>query len=149
MKVFPLVLFVALAAAVVLAAATARSDTVNRPPRIEGIGVAGWHQRAVANRRLINRLRRRPLIVAAADPVAAITLVFGAYAGQAMKVAGCETGGSYSTTAANGQYQGLFQMGAHERATYGDGTTALEQARAAFVYFVVTGRDWSPWTCKP
>ena len=124
------------------------SDGAGAPPkRIEGIGVTGWHARAVRNRRLINRLRKRPLVVAASDPVAAITLVFGRYAGQAVAVAKCESG--LSPNAGNGQYRGLFQMGSRERALYGHGGTALEQARAAFVYFVISGRDWSPWTCKP
>ena len=149
----PLVLLVALAAAAVLAVATASSDTKPRfhvrPARIDGLGVAGWHRRAVADRRLINRLRRRPLEVATSNPAVAIRLVFGRYAGEAWRVAGCETGHTYSTRATNGQYLGLFQMGARERALYGDGTTALEQTRAAFVYFVVSGRDWSPWSCKP
>jgi hypothetical protein len=82
-------------------------------------------------------------------PKVAIALMFGGYAGEAMQVADCETGGTFSTGATNGQYLGLFQMGSSERATYGDGDSPLAQARAAYVYFVVSGRDWSPWTCKP
>jgi hypothetical protein len=62
-------------------------------------------------------------------------------------VASCESG--FSTTALNGQYEGIFQMGFNERATYGDGATAYEQAAAAYRYFVASGRDWSPWSCKP
>lgn len=79
----------------------------------------------------------------------AVTAVFGPYAGQALRVAFCETGGTYSTTARNGQYQGLFQMGAWERSRYGHAPDALGQARAAYRYFKATGYDWSPWTCKP
>jgi len=36
----------------------AASSSVSRSPRIEGIGVAGWHARAVRNRRVINTQRR-------------------------------------------------------------------------------------------
>lgn len=83
------------------------------------------------------------------SPIAAIRLVFGEYADQAIRVADCETGGTFSVYASNGQYQGLFQMGSWERATFGHGYTPLEQARAAWRYFVASGRDWSPWECRP
>lgn len=76
-----------------------------------------------------------------------IRCVFGKWGGQAVRVARCESG--LSTTASNGQYKGLFQMGSNERATYGHGSTALAQARAAFRYFKASGYDWSPWACKP
>lgn len=87
------------------------------------------------------------------DPIAlvkaAICRVFGHYCSQAVAVSGCETGGTYWPGSHNGQYLGIFQMGSHERATYGHGPTALEQARAAWRYFVASGKDWSPWECKP
>lgn len=51
--------------------------------------------------------------------------------------------------AANGQYLGCFQMGTNERATYGHGPGFWAQARAALRYFIASGRDWSPWSCKP
>jgi glycerol uptake facilitator-like aquaporin len=73
--------------------------------------------------------------------------VFGAACSQALAVAACESG--YSTTAVNGQYEGIFQMGSNERAIYGNAYTALGQAEAAYRYFVASGRDWSPWSCKP
>ena len=79
----------------------------------------------------------------------AIYQVFGPYASQAMAVARCETGGTFSIYAQNGQYLGLFQMGSHERYTYGHGYSALAQARAAYRYFLASGKDWSPWSCKP
>jgi hypothetical protein len=78
-----------------------------------------------------------------------IRIVFGAYGDQAVKVADCETGGSFSVWASNGQYKGLFQMGSSERARYGHGNNAWAQSRAAKRYFVATGKDWSPWSCKP
>ena len=62
---------------------------------------------------------------------------------KAFDVVACETGGAYNTTARNGQYLGLFQMGARERSTYGHGETALAQARAAFRYYAISG--WRPW----
>jgi len=83
-----------------------------------------------------------------ADPRKAIRHVFGRYASEALGVSGCETGGTYHVGATNGQYQGIFQMGAWERSRYGHGPTALEQARAAYRYFVDSGRDWSPWACR-
>jgi hypothetical protein len=40
-------------------------------------------------------------------------------------------------------------MGSSERQLFGHGVSALAQARAAYRYFVRSGRDWSPWSCKP
>jgi hypothetical protein len=77
----------------------------------------------------------------------AIMLVFGERAAEAFRVVACESG--FSTTARNGQYLGMFQMGEWERRTFGHGDTALEQAQAAYRYFVASGYDWSPWTCRP
>lgn len=83
----------------------------------------------------------------AASPRAVICEVFGQHCGEALAVARCESG--FQTTAQNGQYLGLFQMGSSERRLFGHGATALEQAKAAHRYFVRSGRDWSPWSCKP
>lgn len=69
------------------------------------------------------------------------------YCGPALRVAWCES--RLDVTARNGQYRGLFQMGSWERARFGHGRSAREQARAAYRYFVATGRDWSPWECQP
>jgi hypothetical protein len=82
-----------------------------------------------------------------ASPQKAICHVFGGHCKQALAVARCES--RLSTTAQNGQYLGLFQMGSSERRIFGHGPTPLEQARAAHRYFVRSGRDWSPWSCKP
>jgi len=77
-----------------------------------------------------------------------ICAVFGdRYCGEALRVAWCES--RFDTEARNGQYRGIFQMGSWERRRWGHGRTALAQARAAHRYFVVTGKDWSPWECKP
>ena len=83
------------------------------------------------------------------DPRRAIEYVFGAHAGDALDVCSCETGGTFHVGATNGQYLGLFQMGSSERRLYGHGPTALEQAFAARRYFDASGRDWSPWSCRP
>jgi hypothetical protein len=80
-------------------------------------------------------------------PEKAICHVFGPYCQQALQVALCESG--YETTAQNGQYVGLFQMGSSERQLFGHGESALEQAKAAYRYFVRSGRNWGPWSCKP
>lgn len=84
---------------------------------------------------------------AAVSPKAAICDVFGRYCRQAVAVAWCES--RLTTTAQNGQYLGLFQMGSYERRLFGHGPTARVQAEAAHAYFVHSGRDWSPWSCKP
>ena len=91
--------------------------------------------------------RRQLAARLSSSPTEAICHVFGSYCDQALQVARCESG--YSATAQNGQYLGLFQMGSNERSLYGHGGTALEQARAAYRYFVASGSDWSPWSCKP
>ena len=84
---------------------------------------------------------------AAASPKAAICDIFGRYCRQAVAVAWCES--RLTTTAQNGQYLGLFHMGSSERRLFGHGSTARAQAEAAHAYFVRSGRDWSPWSCKP
>jgi hypothetical protein len=90
---------------------------------------------------------RRQAALLRSSPRAAICHAFGRYCGQALAVARCESG--LRTTAVNGQYLGLFQMGSSERRLFGHGATPLAQARAAHRYFVASGRDWSPWSCKP
>ena len=95
--------------------------------------------RAAKQKRLQEQLAR--------SPEKAICHVFGSYCRQALQVARCESG--YRTNAENGQYRGLFQMGSSERQLFGHGGSALQQARAAYRYFVRSGRDWSPWSCKP
>lgn len=89
------------------------------------------------------------------EPEDAICHVFGIYCSEAIAVAECESGdrdgdlSGEALHATNGQYLGMFQMGDSEREAFGHGETALAQARAAYAYFVTSGRDWSPWSCKP
>jgi hypothetical protein len=113
--------------------AAARADAARARARIER------SERAAMERRLLAEVER--------SPTKAICHVFGARCQEALRVARCESG--YRTTAQNGQYLGLFQMGSSERQLFGHGETALAQARAAYRYFVRSGRDWSPWSCKP
>jgi hypothetical protein len=94
--------------------------------------------------RLVARRQERRL--AKAPPATAIRAVFGRYAPEAVRVAWCES--RLVTTARNGQYLGLFQMGSSERRLFGHGASAHAQARAAHRYFVRSGRDWSPWSCR-
>ncbi|HUF01932.1 MAG TPA: hypothetical protein VMN35_05870 [Gaiellaceae bacterium] len=107
--------------------------------------VARTTARAAVLRRQIERRDTRRQ--AKLPPRAAICDVFGRYCGQAIAVARCES--RLDTGARNGQYLGLFQMGSHERRLFGHGRTAHAQSRAAHRYFVRSGRDWSPWSCKP
>ena len=62
---------------------------------------------------------------------------------KAFDVIACETGGHYNTTAENGQFLGLFQMGSWARARYGHGRSARAQARAAYLYWRQSG--WAGW----
>jgi hypothetical protein len=96
--------------------------------------------RKVIHTRVVRRLQ-------AASPKVAICKVFQGYCRQALDVARCES--RLQTDAQNGQYLGLFQMGSFARELFGHGPTAQEQAVAAHKYFVASGRDWSPWSCKP
>ena len=84
--------------------------------------------------------------LAAMPPKVAICAVFGDYCQEAVSVAWCES--RLRPTAQNGQYLGLFQMGSYERRLFGHGSSAREQAVAAHRYFVRSGRDWSPWSCR-
>ena len=63
---------------------------------------------------------------------------------KAFDVIACETGGKFNTTAKNGQFLGLFQMGSWARSRYGHGETARAQARAAYSYWRESG--WSGWS---
>ena len=94
-----------------------------------------------------NRLARRLAVAKPETPQAVICRVFGSYCGQALRVSQCESG--FHIDAQNGQYLGLFQMGSSERRNFGHGDSAEEQAKAAHRYFVASGSDWSPWSCKP
>jgi hypothetical protein len=82
---------------------------------------------------------------ARAKPI--ICKVFGPACSEALAVSWCES--RWYVWAANGQYKGLFQMGSSERRRYGHGSGAWAQSRAAYRYFVESGRDWSPWSCQP
>jgi hypothetical protein len=121
--------------------------------RVEARRQLAAHRRHLARTRArlaeLRRERRRArrLAVLQETPRQAICEVFGDYCGQAVAVAQCESG--LRTDAVNGQYLGLFQMGVTERHLFGHGPSAREQARAAYRYFVYSGRDWSPWSCKP
>jgi hypothetical protein len=122
--------------------------------RFNGLGPERWAQRWRQEHRRVVELGRqleqkRRTLLTRPSVIEAITVVFGRHASEAIRVVDCETGHTFDTGARNGQYLGLFQMGSSERALYGHGPTALEQARAAYVYFVVSGRSWSPWECKP
>jgi hypothetical protein len=103
--------------------------------------------RAQLARREREQQQRRLMATLSRSPSKAICHVFGSYCRQALQVARCESG--HRTGAQNGEYLGLFQMGSSARQLYGHSGSALEQAKAAYRYFVRSGRDWSPWSCKP
>jgi len=72
---------------------------------------------------------------------------------QAFAVARCETGGTFSVYAENGQYKGIFQMGSNERNKFGFAWNAWAQAKSAFKYYLYSVRNygygWHPWSCLP
>jgi hypothetical protein len=126
-----------------------RSLMSSRDP--ESAALAHAEQRARALARTVAALRRAVATrdarrLAASSPRAAICDVFGSYCDEAVAIARCES--RLSPTAQNGQYLGLFQMGSYERRLFGHGSSAREQAIAARRYFVRSGRDWSPWSCR-
>jgi hypothetical protein len=102
---------------------------------------------AAARRRSRRKPVRRLAAVQPETPAQTICRVFGPDCSAAVRVARCESG--LKVGAANGQYLGLFQMGSSERRLFGHGATAELQSRAALRYFVFSGRDWSPWSCRP
>lgn len=98
----------------------------------------GTGQAALDDDRIENQQARAKFI---------ICKVFGSYCQEALRVSWCES--KWYVWAGNGQYLGLFQMGSSERRIYGHGPGAWKQARSAKRYFVASGKDWSPWSCKP
>jgi hypothetical protein len=149
-------LFVPLIGKAVDAEHASAGGTVAVRELYQGKPIEWWARRTVQARkdanargRTIRRLKRELANHRATgiSPTLAIRLVFGAYSSQALRVAWCES--RWSTGARNGQYLGLFQMGSFARSTYGHAGDALGQAQAAYRYFVASGRDWSPWACKP
>lgn len=72
-----------------------------------------------------------------------IRTVFGPEGDKAVEVARCES--TLRTHAQKGQFLGLFQMGANERADYGHGPDAVAQVLAAHALFL--DRGWQPWEC--
>lgn len=123
----------------------ARTRTAYAESKTHGCGYLKWIAQLWASRANASFKKYASL----RDPKAAICHIFGSYCSQALAVSRCESGESHSVRAHNGQYLGMFQMGSSERAKYGHGNTPLEQAYAAYLYFVDSGKDWSPWSCKP
>jgi hypothetical protein len=119
--------------------ATAKSSLAYAHLRVRQLTASVAALRAKISARDGRRLAKLP-------PRKAICSVFGLYCDEAVAVARCES--RLETTAQNGQYRGLFQMGSHERRLFGHGRTAHDQSLAAHRYFVRSGRDWSPWACR-
>lgn len=128
-------------------AETPRTKTAHRARHSRSCGYLRWVARLWAGRadhayRFWRRLER--------DAPFAICHVFrGRYCREALSVTWCESKHDVTAGVGKHQYLGLFQMGSSERARYGHGWTAIEQVRAAYRYFVASGRDWSPWQCRP
>jgi hypothetical protein len=125
------------------------SSTEHRASAASALGAARRRVRELG--RAVTRLsakvqRREARRLSSLKPKEAICTVFGDVCQEATAVAWCES--HLQTTARNGQYLGLFQMGSYERRLFGHGATAHAQALAAHRYFVRSGRDWSPWSCR-
>ena len=125
------------------------SAEARRQLRLHRLSFARAQRKAAAARAVLARRAqvRRLAVLRTASPPRAICNVFGSYCRQALAVSRCESG--LRTDAQNGQYLGLFQMGTNERRIFGHGNSAIAQAAAAHRYFIASGRDWSPWSCKP
>jgi hypothetical protein len=125
------------------------SVEANRQLRLHRLSFSRAQRKAAAARIALARRAqtRRLAAVDQATPRHVICRVFGSYCGEALAVSRCESG--LRTDAQNGQYLGLFQMGSTERRLFGHGPTVAAQVVAAHRYFVASGRDWSPWSCKP
>ena len=91
--------------------------------------------------------RREARRLAKAPPKVAICAVFGALLPSRRSASPGASPGSRPRPR-TASTCGLFQMGSSERRLFGHGATAHEQALAAHRYFVVSGRDWSPWSCS-
>jgi hypothetical protein len=124
-------------------------DSAKRQLRVHTSSLARVRRQAAAAKRAIalKAKERRLAAVEAAKPESVICRVFGPYCDEALAVSRCESG--LDTTAQNGQYLGLFQMGTTARRLFGHGPSAVEQAKAAHRYFVASGHGWAPWSCKP
>lgn len=78
---------------------------------------------------------------------------------EAIEVAKCESasywkrGIPWMAVGPNDEYGNprlsMFQMGTRERRLYGHGPDPWSQAFAAHRYYILSGRDWSPWECQP
>ena len=123
------------------------STEAHRQIRLHRRSLAASLRVIAAHRRHARRLDRSRRLAAVETPAATVCRVFGRYCQEAIQVARCES--RLHTNAQNGQYLGLFQMSSLARHLYGHGSTAETQARAARRYFIASGRDWSPWSCRP
>jgi hypothetical protein len=123
--------------------------SARRQLRLHTASLAATKRKAETTRRMLahKAKARRLASFETATPENVICRVFGDYCREALAVSRCESG--LQTSAQNGQYLGLFQMGSSARRLYGHGPTALAQAQAAHRYFVAAGHDWGPWSCKP
>ena len=151
---FPIALLLAVVILLFLATADTADPQAQAPATFQGKPAKWWAARAVqarkdanARKRVILRLRAQLERDSQVTPTLAIRLVFGAHADEALEVAWCES--RWDAGAQNGQFLGLFQMGGYARNRYGHSSDPLTQARAAYQYFVDSGRDWSPWSCRP
>ena len=125
------------------------SASAKRQKRIHTLSLARTQKKAAAAKAALARRQkvRRLAAYQAATPATVICRIFGAHCQEALAVSRCESG--LRTDAQNGQYLGLFQMGSNERRIYGHGSTATVQATAAHRYFIDSGSNWGPWSCKP
>ena len=128
-----------------LAAPEPRSEARRHSGRDAAARRQAWRRRrtrALSSRGAMRRRARATASPRSSARPRAICDVFGSLLPTGARVAWCESG--VQTTAQNGQYLGLFQMGSCERRLFGHGETALEQAQAAHRYFVRSGPRLEP-----
>lgn len=131
------------------AAGVRRTPTERAERRTSSVAFLGWIDRLWLKRKKAayrHWLRVKDARPAGGSVNTIICRVFGSgECGEATRVAYCESRDRLD--AVNGQYEGIFQMGSHERATYATigYSTVYEQVVAAHNYFVAAG--WGPWSC--
>ena len=109
-------------------------------------------------------MKRTPRIVAAAlgvlalgacSPQAYINQVFGDRAGEATRVATCESTMNPTAVSPGGGNHGLFQINNVHRSTFervtGQPWSAVYDPywNSVFAKWLYDQQGWRPWTCKP
>jgi hypothetical protein len=95
------------------------------------------------------------LALGACTPQAYIDQIFGEHAGEATRVAQCESGMNPGAVSPGGGNHGLFQINNVHRASFervtGQPWPAVYSAyfNAEFARWLYDQQGWRPWSCRP